>query len=237
MTEFVWAQEAPLAYVTGEGRRRNRALLDYAHMGPGRSLAKLASVYLNEAKTRPPTTRVATLKDWSAKYAWQARIAAWEQIERISLESEWKERQLENRERLWQVNERLMEKAENMAAWPLSRRIIPDGEGGMVQIVPAHWNMGHAARVVAELLRLNAVLFGDPSEVTEHRHSGQVDVFGRLASMSEDQINAEIQDLQARLDAPGPGALREPDFGSGPEKTPGGDGQAPEGQGSGDSYA
>lgn len=45
-------------------------------MGPGRSLAVLASAYQSRPELRPPTRQLSRLKTWSATFAWQDRVAA-----------------------------------------------------------------------------------------------------------------------------------------------------------------
>jgi hypothetical protein len=67
-----------------ETARAAQAFADYVAMGPTRSLEALAERYRTASKTIP-TKRIATLKDWSVKYRWQARIA-----EAISAETEHK---------------------------------------------------------------------------------------------------------------------------------------------------
>lgn len=54
--------------------KAEQAFLDYVAMGPGRSLEALRDRYQSETEPSP-TKRLATLKDWSARYHWQARIA------------------------------------------------------------------------------------------------------------------------------------------------------------------
>jgi hypothetical protein len=55
--------------------KAEQAFLDYVWLGPSRSLAALADRYQSAPKP-PPTKRLKTLKDWSARYHWRARIAA-----------------------------------------------------------------------------------------------------------------------------------------------------------------
>ena len=67
----------------GETTKGHAAFIDYALMGPGRSLRKLCDRYRGQkdgepGAEKPPTTRVATLEEWSAKHEWQKRIAAWD---------------------------------------------------------------------------------------------------------------------------------------------------------------
>ena len=54
------------------------AFEDYYGMGPERSLPKLHEQYVERdqggAELCPPTTRLNTLKEWSAKHGWQERV-------------------------------------------------------------------------------------------------------------------------------------------------------------------
>ena len=54
------------------------AFEDYYGMGPERSLPKLHEQYVERdqggAELCPPTTRLNTLKEWSAKHSWQERV-------------------------------------------------------------------------------------------------------------------------------------------------------------------
>jgi hypothetical protein len=80
----------PLATCEGETERANAALRDYAAMGPGRSLGKLARRYATAGGSRakrgqPPTARLATLESWSARYAWRARVQAIDDAHRAEL--------------------------------------------------------------------------------------------------------------------------------------------------------
>lgn len=54
------------------------ALLDYCQMGAGRSLSSLVNRYQTVSKSLPPTKRITTLKQWSSRYEWQARTAAYD---------------------------------------------------------------------------------------------------------------------------------------------------------------
>lgn len=65
-----------------ETQRAKTAYAEYLAMGPGRSLEKLLAEYQERKRTGKgasvPTTRYATLADWSRKHGWQARVAAFE---------------------------------------------------------------------------------------------------------------------------------------------------------------
>lgn len=60
--------------------KARQAFEDYWDMGPGRSLAKLASLYrgrrVTAGEVRVPTTRVETLEQWSREFNWQGRLFA-----------------------------------------------------------------------------------------------------------------------------------------------------------------
>ena len=57
---------------------------DYLRMGAGRSLARLLEIYQGgtgstpDRHQKPPTTRLRTLKEWSANFSWQDRAKAYE---------------------------------------------------------------------------------------------------------------------------------------------------------------
>lgn len=82
--------DAPLKRIDGESRKANEALMDYWLMGGGRSLDKLAALYTsttNPLLKEPPTKKINTLKTWSQKLHWQARIARQKEIDdEIALE-------------------------------------------------------------------------------------------------------------------------------------------------------
>lgn len=48
----------------------------YVAMGPGRSLRNLAYILVEQNHYKTTTVALRSLGDWSAKYAWQSRIAA-----------------------------------------------------------------------------------------------------------------------------------------------------------------
>lgn len=79
-------QDAPLSRIPYETQKSHDALMDYFLMGAGRSLAKLHQKY-TKAIPNPPTLHIATLKKWSTRYHWQARIARQKEIDdEIALE-------------------------------------------------------------------------------------------------------------------------------------------------------
>lgn len=70
----------------GETARAREAYRRYRDLGPARSLEKLCDRFAEEARAHqtdptiplPPSTNLDTLKGWSARWLWQARIAAWQ---------------------------------------------------------------------------------------------------------------------------------------------------------------
>jgi len=62
-----------------ETNNAKRAFEDYLAMGDGRSLRKLQEHYRQRnqegTKSRSPTVRMSTLREWSMRHHWQARIA------------------------------------------------------------------------------------------------------------------------------------------------------------------
>ncbi len=64
-----------------ETQRAKQAFEDYFSMGPGRSLRLLYKQYRvhKDSATRPPSRRLATIKQWSSEHNWQARVGEREQ--------------------------------------------------------------------------------------------------------------------------------------------------------------
>ena len=68
-------QDTPLNRVANETIKASTALMDYWLMGAGRSLANLCQIYTEPMPdSEPPTVHIATLKVWSSRHHWQARI-------------------------------------------------------------------------------------------------------------------------------------------------------------------
>ncbi|MCK4958003.1 MAG: hypothetical protein KAT00_01350 [Planctomycetes bacterium] len=113
MTDIIWNPETPLERVKGESRKSNQALRDYAMMGSGRSLRKLAERYKQYAN-EPPTRFNNTLATWSLKNHWVARVEAWTVIEHKREQTEWEKRRREIRQVDWKHAERLRELADKI---------------------------------------------------------------------------------------------------------------------------
>ncbi len=108
----------------GEGPKHYRAFLDFCEMGPGRSLNGLNSSYQKRDQSepkaspeKPPTKRLATLKGWSSKFNWQARLAAWHQdVYDPKMQAEWLQRAEQSREEDWSDGGKLRQLAEKVLA-------------------------------------------------------------------------------------------------------------------------
>ena len=66
-------RDTPLNRIANETIKAHAALMDYWLMGDGRSQAKLHRNY-TKATPEPPTLHIETIKKWSVRYHWQARI-------------------------------------------------------------------------------------------------------------------------------------------------------------------
>jgi hypothetical protein len=87
---------AQIELLTGERQEREgkNAILacnDFLRLGPGRSLSALLGYYAETGQNQPPTRSKATLKEWSQRFGWQVRAAAYD----AELERQRKERDAE----------------------------------------------------------------------------------------------------------------------------------------------
>lgn len=94
MAEQPWAQRA------GESKRAHAALMDYCRLGPGRSLAKLLETHQAIAGSAP-TRHLTTLKMWSGRYDWQARVLAFDVYQEQQTQALWEERRRQMLEADW----------------------------------------------------------------------------------------------------------------------------------------
>lgn len=114
-------QSEALARLSGETARAHAAFLDYVRLGDGRSLRRLLEQYqawhgenrpqsANKAPTeKPPTLRLKTLADWSTRYRWQERLAAYQAELARREQAVWERRRAEVREADWQMSAELRE--------------------------------------------------------------------------------------------------------------------------------
>ena len=72
MPDFTWSPKAPLERIKGVSRKANQALRDYALMGVGRSLRKLAKI---------TSWSLSDLVKWSGNCRWQERVRNYDDIQ------------------------------------------------------------------------------------------------------------------------------------------------------------
>lgn len=176
----------PLAQSEDESIKANSALNDYFLLGDGRSLVNLHQKYTKAAPEQAPTRHLRTLKEWSAKYAWQARIARQEELVKHQEREEWATRQEDLRKREWKIAMAALDKAEQMLNFPLAefekttqKSQSPDGKTVIENVTivkPARWLFVDAARVLREASRVARLATGQETENT--KHSGEVTQIG-----------------------------------------------------------
>lgn len=124
-------KDNPLNRIKGETIKAHNALMDYFLMGAKRSLAKLHQKYTNTTLNTPPTLHIETLKIWSSRWSWQARIA--QQAEN------------DNAIILAQIEKENADKLTNWQAQHMS-----EAEALAILALQARGNMGHLAGVRAQ---------------------------------------------------------------------------------------
>ena len=173
-----------------ETQKANRALKDYVAMGSGRSLSKLYRRYTESSpeKAQSPTQCLRTLKNWSSRYDWQARLARWDELEREGEEEVWRDRRRKIREGEWSQAQTLLDRVEQMLKFPLAQidrvdKTDADGNPLVITIVkPVRWSQRDIARfmqVSSELARLAA-------EMEQRRQA--LDVTSGGASLAQNVI-------------------------------------------------
>lgn len=167
-----WKYDSPLELCGDETRPSNESLHEYWYMGPGRSLPKLAQQYTEKAQQegKEKHRRLRTLKGWSTNYDWQARIDRAQQIEDELVQEQWRQRQMEWREKEWDIADRLSKKVLTMLDFPLSRKIVSD-DGTQITIEPANWRVGDVPRMMeaaAKLARQSASIEDMPQKVVTY---------------------------------------------------------------------
>ena len=136
---------ASLAQRDDETKRAHIAFVDYALMGPGRSLRQLHARYRRALRDRvqtgiepgtekPPTRRLSTLGEWSARFDWQQRIEAWTAELKQADQVLWEERRRAIREADFEAGEALRNLAadilqETPQFLKTTRRFVKGGEG------------------------------------------------------------------------------------------------------------
>ena len=164
------------------------ALADYLAMGPGRSLEGLCEQYRQRVRTENeasvPTTRLATLGQWSAEYNWQEEVQAYQARMAKAMETD---AQKANRENLGIVRAAKARYAEAIR----NGTFKADDSAGLERVVKLE------AQLLGEPLADRHEVTGKDGEPIQHEHlpSGQLgdmltklgQHIGSLATSSEDQ--------------------------------------------------
>lgn len=183
--------DAPLAPIEGETKNSNAALGDYARMG-NRSLKGLQAFYLKQeasegSVTKPPTTKITTLENWSFTYEWQARVKRFDELEQERVVEEYAalRRQL--------VEDELRDYTKQLEKWVqvFERTVIherrgrrtmelPDGSTTTVDIVELNvTDFERLAKWRAEISRQGRLALGLPDKIQQQELFGGKDDKGK----------------------------------------------------------
>lgn len=114
-----WRLDDPLGRIEREEIKHSIALRDYASLGDNPTLPKLAAEYQSRTDD-VPTRQLSTLKRWSTKFHWQARVAAHKAIKHEEREAEREAERSKRRQQLedadWNDGERLRVIARSLIA-------------------------------------------------------------------------------------------------------------------------
>lgn len=238
---FVWDHASPLKRQKGESTQAAQALHDYALLGQGRSLSQLLEVYRDQSETEArPTTRPATLKAWSSRYAWQARVARFDELERERDRVKWEKRRDAYRERIHELaTGKGLERIEEMLDYPLTRQVVTqrdeDGRPTVVEIKPVRWSIHSAATLFTALNNAARLTLGEATERVESETT--VVSANPYSNLSNEDLDDAIAQLESRAHASREGALRAPAFREGSAPRDAGSTGARDGEGDGLDYA
>lgn len=195
--------EAPLERIAGESLKCNAALVDYAMMGPGRSLRKLCAKYIQQAKQglAPPSQHIATIESWSYKFGWVARVEAWRQLQDAITEERWLIRQAELRERDWEIGSKLLALGESIFAegpkYLKTRRRTIKETGETVITVELDGHLGVKVLDLASKLRRSAAGMETQRIQLEHTgpDGGPIYVVPDVSGLDDEQLRDALLKL------------------------------------------
>jgi len=180
-----------LARRPDEPPKSHAAFLDYVRLGPGRSLRTLHAVYCDRSETgagpeKPPTKRLATLKDWSARFAWQARLKTYHQERQQHEQAVWETRRQALREADFTAGDHLRELvAQILAQTPqflkTTRRVVKGGKGQPDREVVT---LGIDLDVMLKALKLASELQRQAADIPQQLVLRSQDEQGRLVPMT-----------------------------------------------------
>ncbi len=165
MSDFAYNPDDPLALAPDEPDKANLALHDYEALGPDRTLEALTKLYRSSA-TPIPTRHIATLKNWSTRYAWQDRVAQQQELrlaaERKQRDAVWAQRREQIRDDSWDLAQRLRQRALELLAHPTVEESSTETDAGKtitIVIKPSRWaqrDIPAIAETFDKLARLSA---------------------------------------------------------------------------------
>ncbi len=170
-----------------------RAYLIYEQMGPKRSLAKLADQLIeqgrqNDGKTTAKKTLVRHLEEWSTKYHWQERVAAYDTLQHEQVRIQEEEAKAQDRERKLRREKRreiLRERMEDenvtkmhdikIAAMEVLLRKVKQDEKGV-------FGINAVLKTALDEIRLS---LGAPTTIAEQHISGNVESINFAAAQAD----------------------------------------------------
>lgn len=163
MRDFAYNPDDPLALAPDEPDKANLALHDYEALGPDRTLEALTALYRASA-TPIPTRHIATLKNWSTRYAWQDRVAQQQELrlaaERKARDAVWAARREQIRDESWELAQRLRKRALELLDHPTVEETSESKDGKTITIIkPSRWaqrDIPAIAETFDKLARLSA---------------------------------------------------------------------------------
>ncbi len=197
-----------LARRDGESKRAHAAFVDYALMGPGRSLRQLHAKYRERivsgsSAEKPPTTRLPTLFAWSSKYEWQKRIEAWTAEQQLLDQALWNGRRHAIREADWEAGEALRGLAADILAQTpqflkTTRRFVKGTNGAPDrEVITVGIDTGAMLKALVQASELQRQAAEMPKTVDVTTGGESIGVNVDLSGLSIEQLTALAKSLQA----------------------------------------
>jgi hypothetical protein len=165
----------------GESPQAWRAFQVHRDLGPKRSVDRAYRIYSEQQESTKRASGRFT--SWSVKHDWVARAQAWDDYHamvrneaiaeyerKTGTDLSWRSAKLQ--EELLSIKEKLVERMEIMAKWPLQRETLESKDGKQItHVYPARWSF-HTLVKAIEVLddSPDKISFTDP---TGHHQYGQ----------------------------------------------------------------
>lgn len=130
----------------------------------------------NGVHVKPPSLSISTLRGWAMIYRWTERVDAYDN-HLVAEAEERRKRKREAMRSLWedremQILEDWFEKLNDLrrVVQAIDQHSEPDDDGNIIHILRANAHeIRQALGAHADLLKLKALILGDPTEITEQR--------------------------------------------------------------------